>query len=330
MKKGLFAPRFDGMFSLVLLGCFCLCCIAEGRGDITMFVTADNHFGYDSATTTINRVNVNMMNNLPGTAYPANLGGNVGTPAGVIVAGDLTQDGEPAEWDAFEAHYPLHGGTGTNVIHYEVYECTGNHDRHWEPNWLEQQYGYKSIKEEVALRHGDQEYGFDIQGVQFYSVDQYPTEYKCGWLGGELASIGTEKPVVLFFHFDMWDDEWWSPSDRERFRQTIDGYNILCILHGHKHDSFIYEWNGYDVFSPGSPKSAADDHSVGVLNITDTELTWAEYNTYDSSGNLTSGHWEDTFVKSLAPIPEPSVCVLAISLLACVMVGSMRRHGERT
>ena len=299
MKKSLFIRRRDVIFSVVLLGCFCLCCIAEGR-DVTMFVTADNHFGYARETTAMNRVNINMMNNLPGTPYPASIGGKVGTPAGVIVAGDLTQGGKPCEWNEFRKHFPLHGGTGPNVIHYDVYECTGNHDRRWKPNWMELQMAdYKTVKEEVALRHGDRKYGFDIQGVQFYSLDEYPTESKCKWLGDELASIGKKKPVVLFFHFDMWDDKWWRPAEREHFRQTIDGYNILCILHGHKHNSYIYDWNGYNVFSVGCLKSAGNDHIIGVLKITDTKLIWAEYSHYDSSGNLAPAHWEETCVKSL-------------------------------
>ncbi len=285
--------------------CVNLAAFAESR-NITMFVTADNHFGFDSATTDINRANIQAMNSLPGTAYPSNIGGTVGTPSGVIVAGDLTQDGQPDEWDKFEDHYPLYGGTGTNEIRYPVYECTGNHDRHELSLW-DQLAGAKTVKEEVADRHGDQKYGFEIQGVQFYSLDQYPTESKCEWLTEELALVGTEKPVVLFFHFDMWDDEWWSPAERENFRQTINGYNILGIVHGHKHDSFVYNWNGYDVFSPGSAKSEADDHSVGVLNITDKKLTWAEYDLYDSSGTtMVGGHWEDTFVKTIGD-PDPLV-----------------------
>ena len=293
-----------------------------GGRNVTMYVTSDTHFGYDNETTTINLNNIAMMNSLPGTAYPSQIGGVVDAPYGVIVAGDLTQDGKLSEWDEFDDCYPLHGGSGPEQIHYPVYECTGNHDRHENLGSL---WG-TVVKREVTDRHGDEKYGFDVQGIQFYSVDQYPTESKCQWLSENLASIGTDKPVVLFFHFDMWDDEWWSAEDRERFRQTIDGYNILCIIHGHKHNSFIYDWNGYDVFSPGSPKSEADNHSVGVLNITDNQLVWAEYSCYNGSTQV-APHWESTFIKTIE-VPEPSVCtmVLAGTFCGCMKWISIRKR----
>lgn len=266
---------------------------AQSR-DITLLVTADMHFGFDDATTVVNVNNIAMMNSLPGVAYPASIGGVVQTPSGVVVLGDLTQGGKPAERKLFENHYPLHGGKTNEQIRYPVFECLGNHDRRWRPVAPD-----KSVGEMVKDRHGDTMYGFDLQGVQFYLVGEYPNELGCQWLAKNLASIGKSKPIVLFFHYDLWDDKWWSPAQRENFRTTIDGYNVLAIIHGHKHDSFIYKWNGYDVFSPGSPKSEANQHNIGVLNITDDRVVWAERDCYDGQTHV-AAHWECSFAKTFA------------------------------
>ena len=297
LRKRLLACLF------VAVGVVFSCCCARGR-DFTLFVTADMHFGFDGATTAVNVKNIVMMNALPGTAYPPGIGGVVGTPSGVIVAGDLTHGGKPSEWIGFERCYPLHGGTDADQIHYPVYECLGNHDRRWKPVPPD-----KTVGEKVTARHGGKTYAFELDGVHFYNVGAYPDEATCQWLAGNLAATGTCKPTVIFFHYDLWDDKWWSPAQRERFRQTIDGYNILAIIHGHKHDSFIYRWNGYDVLSPGSPKSEAPQHNIGVLHITDDKLIWAERDCYSGQTHV-APHWEDTFVKTFAVSDRDCSCGL--------------------
>src|SRR5687768_3304218 len=91
--------------------------VRRGGMDVTFLVTADTHFGYwwarvpspgSPAGLGIEDVNasaVRAMNTIEGTPYPRALGGVVGAPRGVLVAGDLTEDGWPHEWSQFEAMF---------------------------------------------------------------------------------------------------------------------------------------------------------------------------------------------------------------------------------
>jgi len=66
-----------------------------GGTDVTFFVAADTHFGHRG----IDRLNsgqIAAMNDLPEALLPARIGGTVGRPRGLIIAGDLTENGRRA------------------------------------------------------------------------------------------------------------------------------------------------------------------------------------------------------------------------------------------
>ena len=72
------------------------------------------------------------MNALPNskTQWPAAVGGgNIHTPAGVVVTGDLIDNGftEYKQWLQFEKLFGLHGN-GDGKLRYPVFEMRGNHD----------------------------------------------------------------------------------------------------------------------------------------------------------------------------------------------------------
>ena len=63
-----------------------------GTADVTFFAASDTHYGVgpnDAPKTAM----VKIMNALPGTDYPQSVGGSVGTPRGVVLMGDLVNDG---------------------------------------------------------------------------------------------------------------------------------------------------------------------------------------------------------------------------------------------
>src|SRR5262249_15483821 len=74
----------------------------RGGMDVTFFVTGDTHFGFEDIEK-VHEVALAAMKSLEGTPYPAAIGGKVGHPLGVLVAGDLTEQGRPPEWARFEA-----------------------------------------------------------------------------------------------------------------------------------------------------------------------------------------------------------------------------------
>jgi cytolysin (calcineurin-like family phosphatase) len=93
-----------------------------------------------------------------------------------------------------------------------------------------------------------------------------------GWLAEDLASNAEDgRPVVLFQHYgwdvfsiERWDPaavtfddhgsgapHWWSEAQRQALLDTIKGYNVIGIFHGHQHETpMIYRAGGYDLFKP--------------------------------------------------------------------------------
>lgn len=91
--------------------------------DITFFITSDTHYGVEAdGAIPANQATIDIMNAMPGTAYPVSIGGTVDTPRGVVVTGDLTEAGLTEEWGWFTADY---GINGEGRVNYPVYEGWG-------------------------------------------------------------------------------------------------------------------------------------------------------------------------------------------------------------
>ena len=99
---------------------------SPGAGDeMTFFTTSDLHYTTSYASPTCNETLVDMMNALPTTAYPAGVGGNVQTPRGVIVEGDIADGGTSAQFDMFALDFGINSECR---LRYPVREGLGNHD----------------------------------------------------------------------------------------------------------------------------------------------------------------------------------------------------------
>ena len=68
---------------------------ATSSSAFTFFVSPDTHFTQSGGVADVlkNRRGVADMNALPGTAFPGNGSGLVGVPLGVVLPGDLIDDG---------------------------------------------------------------------------------------------------------------------------------------------------------------------------------------------------------------------------------------------
>ncbi len=237
---------------------------------ITFFVTADTHLGSKQADKENPRM-VAAMNSLPGQPYPWGVSGKVAQPAGVLIAGDLTENGLSEQLDEFIRLYGLTGRDG--VLKYPVFETAGNHD--WD---VPVQSDIRIVPSVVRKRHGGLAYAWEWGGVRMICLGIYPNEKTCSWLALRLAEVGKDKPVVLYLHYSFqgpYSDSW-NDSEKKRFAETIAGYNIIAIFHGHYHPSQRYKWEGCDIYNVGSCKH--NQTSFCVVRIENGELTVASWN----------------------------------------------------
>ena len=251
--------------------------------DVTFFVASDTHLGFDTPDTSgrdivrnpvgIEVTNLKMieaMNGLAGRPWPPEIGRAVHRPRGVIVTGDLTEDGGQQDWRLFVAMYGLTGREGP--LHYPVYEAGGNHDRN--RNWY--------VREQIAKRHGGRFYSFDFDDLHLVCLGEAPDETGLEFLATDLEHVARDVPVVLYLHYPLlgpYSDNWWSEGDyREQLYETIRGHNVVGIFHGHYHASGAYGWRGYDVYNVGSPKHA--HHSFAAVHVTERQMVVASFN-YD-------------------------------------------------
>ncbi|MBN1553350.1 MAG: hypothetical protein JXA11_01285 [Phycisphaerae bacterium] len=296
------------MICVLLVSAFPVLAVDE----LAFLVTADPHFGYRSDES-LNVANIQAMNTVGASASS--------TPRGVLLAGDTTHDGTQSQWNTFQYHYPLSGGMGSEQVHYPVYECTGNHDR-------EEISGDDSVPVDgVISRHGSLLYSWDWEGVHFVSLDLYPTQENSAWLENHLANSVSQPdtPIVIMSHYgydEIYSRSWWGNwnSQSAAFLDVIDGYNIIALIHGHIHGSFHYVWEGYDVYTPGSPKVEGEKNSFGLVAIEDDVFTWTEY-FWTLEGEI-SVDWTDQ--KTIVS-PEP----MTINLLGVGLLVLSRKKGAK-
>jgi hypothetical protein len=248
------------------------------EAEVTFLVTADTHFGAANLGAA-NLRQIQAMNDLPGTPFPSALGGRVQRPSATLIAGDLTDFGTGAQWQEYQSYY----GPG-GLLGYAVFECSGNHDRY--------QPFETPVLDGIEARHGEVLYSVALGPLIVMSLDLYPSEPARRWLGHQLESIGSEVPVVLFFHYPLAGHfaDAWSDAEKADFVRVIRSHNIVALFHGHRHDSQHYVWRGYDVFNVGSPRHSY--HSFAVVRATPRELTVASW-------DWEYGWWEWSHTKSI-------------------------------
>ena len=252
----------------------------KGHLDVTFLVTADTHFGCKTALATTQKAEdsipveqvhaymIDQMNAIAGQAYPAEVGGKVAKPVGLLVAGDLTDAGLPGQWANFEKLYGLTGNDGR--LGMPVYETLGNHDL----------YFGGAVRQKIAGRHSGDRYSWDWGDLHVACLGA-PEDGAIPWLIKDLAAVGKDRPVVIYFHYSVigpYSEDYWFGKDdnRGKFAKAMEGFNVIAIFHGHFHGSGCYKWQGYDVYDVGAAKNGWKDFAV--VHVTDDRLTVAAWN----------------------------------------------------
>ncbi len=243
-------------------------CLPVLAADITFFAYSDCHFGAGEPPKVTTPV-VDWINALPGTPFPAEIGGVVEKPRAVIMSGDLIDHGSvaekfPGEWQNYIAQF---GVNGEGKCKFPVFEGMGNHD--WNPNF----FVYDRIKERNAKRlelgfiqsisENGYHYSWDWDGIHFINLNIFPGN---GWHGeADTYGVGshdplssrayleedlrknvgdTGKPVILIHHFRPIDENWWTFSAADKYHRIIQDYNVIMIMVGHQGGGVNNTWRG--------------------------------------------------------------------------------------
>jgi len=255
--------------------------------DITFYGISDLHYiGPDSHKA--NRDLIDVMNAFPGTAYPTEVGGNVATPRGVVMTGDIANNGRQQEWDAFVADYGLNGDA---LLAYPIYELWGNHDGRTTDIVAQ---GIKkrnpSRPNLTMISTNGFHYSWDWGKVHFTCANIYPAQvskivipddpiYSMDFITQDLEkNVGKSgRPVVIEMHYGLEGGGigWWTKDEQDAFWNVVKNYNVIAILFGHTHGGGNYKWNGIDMVNVGASLNESTARQFVVFHVTDKELVVA-------------------------------------------------------
>lgn len=240
--------------------------------DLTFFAISDIHYGAVSGPKDgkpkVTCSEIDTINSLPGTPYPAPFKGTVAVPRGIVMQGDLINDGAvadkyPTQWANYIADF---GVNGEGRCKFPVFEAIGNHDVN------ENLFVFNKIKERnltrLQLKHignispNGYHYSWDWDGIHFVNVNLFPGNiwqgeadaYGAGhnpllardFLVDDLRkNVGTSgRPVVIVQHFRPIDENWWTFSAADKYYKVLQDYNVILILCGHQGGGVNNLWRG--------------------------------------------------------------------------------------
>jgi hypothetical protein len=235
-------------------------------GTLTFLVTADTHLG-GSGMEEANAAMLAALDELPGRPWPSPLRGVVEPPLALAVLGDLTDSGRAAQMFDFEHLYYAepHPRRGATVA------LAGNHDSAGATS---------PVGRRLIGRHGSLLRAWDWGEVRMLCLDLGPTEAALAWLEQELASLPTQRPLIIFQHLALCGPysgpEWLSEKRKSRYAALLAERRVLAIFHGHFHGAGHYRWQGIDVYNTGSPRHRWCE--ALAVRLTDDALVVASWN----------------------------------------------------
>lgn len=315
---------------LLLAGCLALGgvlgCRAGEPETVTFYAIGDPQINIPRWGTAGTESTIESMNGLPGEVFL--FGKEVGEPAGVIVAGDLVDDLEnPENWELYKR---LFDPAGLGRLRFPVFDGQGNHDvdvrnqAFGEFNETQREFIERNRARPGEFVFGPEGYHYSWvwAGVRFVQLNIFPGTVHRPVYGapapgndpkGSLAFLqriltehvgDTGQPLVLIWHYGLrgWGfEEWWVDEDLDALESTLEGFNVVLLLHGHEHRYERYRWRGYDVImapspqhdrDPDEPETESRPKGFLVFRITSEEL---------QMGYRTPEGWVATWARPLAP-----------------------------
>ncbi len=234
--------------------------------DVTFFCWSDCHYLVQH---TASRPKVSVINSLPGTPYPSSLGGGtVATPRGIIMQGDLIDDGwdntrNTTQWANYISDF---GVNGEGRCLFPVYEAAGNHDMNATA------FVYNKIAERNVTRKNLSlisnispngfHYSWDWDGVHFvnlnlacaniwqgecdtYSVEHDPKLARDFLIQDLMTNVGNSgRPVIVNQHYQPSNEGWWTRAAIDKWYKVLQDYNVIVALTGHQGGVNSAVWRG--------------------------------------------------------------------------------------
>lgn len=174
----------------------------------------------------------------------ANAGEPIGTPRGIVVGGDMTDDGggqtiEPEEGtQLLQFSHRYQQGTGPDRVHFPVYAGLGNHDLDQDGTPPNVDWYRRELRDYVEVNHEagiffkpplpaqdfdplSDCYSWDWGDVHLVQLHRFGGDTRKGavsalpWLKQDLATNAADRrPVILFQHYgwDPFSTEVWDPA----------------------------------------------------------------------------------------------------------------------
>lgn len=175
----------------------------------------------------------------------AGAGRNISRPLGIVVGGDMTDDGggqtvEPTEGtQLLQFSHRYQQGIGPDRVHFPVYVGLGNHDLDQDGRPPNVDWYRRELRDYVELNHrpsvvfkppvpaSDYDeasdcYSWDWQGLHLVQLHRFGGDTRKGavsalpWLRQDLARFASDgRPVLLFQHYgwDAFSIERWDPTE---------------------------------------------------------------------------------------------------------------------
>lgn len=264
-------------------------------GSFAFIVIADTHFGENDSNGHRMAVFAESLLTVRDRVLPDSIDGDIASVRGLVLLGDITQDGLEEEWEAFLDVFGHFEKTGKG---FSVYEGFGNHDGNVDGpvrNGIrERNPGRPGLK---AVSANGLHYAWKWEDVHFLQLNLYPSsewDPECGWchyfhesfrepeesldfLSAYLANHvrNSQEAVVIFFHYG-WDDFsmlWWTDNERDLFYDAIKDYHVAGIFTGHRHMVNHFSWRGMDVWASGSPAKPPGEEEFLLVLVNGRKMT---------------------------------------------------------
>lgn len=247
--------------------CLGVCILSEAgfcadSSVLTFFGWSDQHVKTDGDGSHLIPA-IDAMNHMPGTAYPASIGGKVEEPNFVMGLGDITEWPTRAARDTYEQLI-------TKRLRFRSYDVAGNHDSGGlTPS--------PTIHDWLIKRHGALSYTFDKKGVHFIALyskydetlnspAQPISREALEYVRKDLAEIPKETPVVVAAHLCFE-----AITNRDEFIDAFGAANVILVLGGHYHKATVNRYRGICFVQLPSP-AAGSPNEITVIRIDSERL----------------------------------------------------------